>query len=206
MAVRPRRGGRGAGSFLLVIGCLAVLGSTFTLGVMAGRHWPSFPFAKKEPVAKAARERDRDRSARAPEPTPTLTFYQELTAPLAAPPPVMPPKPVRAEKTEPPKLAAPKPEAANLDAPKPDAARPEPVKPEPQFTVQVGAYKAREPAEALRARLAAQGHDAYVVAADEPGGVRFRVRVGAFATREAAQEVAARIAGDRTLSTFVTAR
>lgn len=196
MAPRPRRGGSGAGAFLLVVGCLAVLGSTFTLGVMAGRHWPSFPFAKKESVAKAARERDRDRSARAPEPTPTLTFYEELTAPLAAPPPVKPPKPARAEKAE-----APKP-----DAPKPEAARPEPVKPEPRFTVQVGAYKAREPAETLRARLAAQGHDAYVVAADEPGGVRFRVRIGAFATREAAQAVAARIAGDRTLSAFVTAR
>ncbi|MBI2160340.1 MAG: SPOR domain-containing protein [Candidatus Rokubacteria bacterium] len=191
MAPRPRRGGSGAGSFLLVIGCLAVLGATFTLGVMAGRHWPSFPFAGKEPVAKAARERDRDRSARAPEPTPTLTFYHELTAPLAAPPPAKPPKPARAEKAEPAKL---------------DASKPEPVKPESQFTVQVGAYKAREPAETLRARLAAQGHDAYVVVADEPGGVRFRVRVGAFATREAAQVVAARIAGDRTLSAFVTAR
>ena len=196
MAPRPRSGGSGAGSFLLVVGCLAVLGSTFTLGVMAGRHWPSFPFARKESVAKAARERDRDRSARAPEPTPTLTFYEELTAPLAAPPPVKPPKPARAEKAE-----APKP-----DTPKPEAARPEPVKPEPQFTVQVGAYKAREPAETLRARLAAQGHDAYVVTADEPGGVRFRVRVGVFPTREAAQAVAARIAGDRTLSAFVTAR
>jgi len=197
VAPRPRSGGSGAGSFLLVVGCLAVLGATFTLGVMAGRHWPSFPFAKKESVAKAARDRDRDRSARAPESTPTLTFYQELTAPLAAPPPpAKPSKPARGEKAEPPKP----------DAPKPEAARPEPVKPEPQFTVQVGAYKAREPAETLRARLAAQGHDAYVVAADEPGGVRFRVRVGAFATREAAQAVAARIAGDRTLSAFVTAR
>ncbi len=196
MAPRSRRGGSGAGAFLLVVGCLAVLGSTFTLGVMAGRHWPSFPFAKKEPVAKAARERDRDRSARAPEPTPTLTFYQELTAPLAAPPPAKPPKPARAEKAAPPKP----------DAPPPEAAKSEPVKPESRFTVQVGAYKAREPAETLRARLAAQGHDAYVVAADEPGGVRFRVRVGVFSTREAAQAVAARIAGDRTLSAFVTAR
>jgi cell division protein FtsN len=196
MAAKRKGGGGGAGAFLLVVGCLAVLGSTFTLGVMAGRHWPSFPFAKKESVAKAARERDRDRRARAPEPTPTLTFYQELTAPLAAPPPAKPPKPARAEKAEP----------SKPDAPQPEAARPEPVKPEPQFTVQVGAYKAREPAETLRARLAVQGHDAYVVAADEPGGVRFRVRVGAFATREAAQAVAVRIAGDRTLSTFVTAR
>lgn len=196
MAPRPRRGRGGAGSFLVVVGCLAALGATFTLGVTAGRHWPSVSFARKEAAATPARERDRERSARAPEPAPTLTFYQELTAPLAAPPPAKPPRAARAEKAEPPKP----------DAPKPDAARPEPGGPAPQFTVQVGAYRARGSAETLRTRLAAQGHDVYIVAADEPGGVRFRVRVGAFATREAAQAVAARIAGDPTLSAFVTAR
>lgn len=196
-----RKSGSGAATFLLVIGCLVVLGSTFALGVLAGRQWPDFPFAKREAVARAARERDRDRSGRAPEPTPTLTFYQELTAPLMPPPPAKPPKPPHVEKAEPPKPDTAKPEAAQPQPMEPDA-----LKPEPQLTVQVGAYKAREPAEALRARLAAQGHDAYVVEGDGPGGVRFRVRVGSFATREAAQAVAARIAGDRTLSTFVTAR
>jgi DedD protein len=74
------------------------------------------------------------------------------------------------------------------------------------FTVQVGAYKAREPAEALRARLAAGGHHAYVVQIDAPGSVRFRVRVGSFATREAAQQVADRIGSERSLSAFVTSR
>jgi len=72
--------------------------------------------------------------------------------------------------------------------------------------VQFGAYETREPAETLRARLAAAGYDAYIVEGDGPGRTRFRVRVGAFATREAAQEFAARIAAERSVSTFVTTR
>ena len=191
MASRPKRGGSdasGTGTFFVLVGCLAVLGATFALGVMAGHYWPSFPFSKSEATAKAPRERGREREARAPEAPPTLTFYQELTAPLTSPPPVKPPKPARVEKAEPPKTEAPTPE------------------PGKEFTVQVGAYKTREPAEALRARLAAAGHDAYVAEADGAGTVRFRVRIGAFATREAAQEAAARIGADRSVSTFVTAR
>jgi cell division protein FtsN len=184
VAVRGKRADGGTGTFLLFIGVVAVLAGTFLLGVMAGRFWAGFPLFRGEVAAKAP-PRGREREARAPEASPTLTFYQELTAPLTAPPPAKPAKP-RAE-----------------------ASRPEAAKPEGaagRFTVQAGAYKAREPAEALRTRLAAAGHDAYVAEAESTGGVRFRVRVGTFATREAAQEVAARLAAEGTLSTFVTAR
>jgi cell division protein FtsN len=196
MASRPQRGGKdaaGAGSFFVVVGCLVVLGGTFVLGVMAGHYGPGVPFSKRETTAKAPRERSREREAPAAEAPPTLTFYQELTAPLTSPPPAKPPKPARVEKAEPPKT----------EAPTPEAGTPEPGK---GFTVQVGAYRTREPAEALRVRLAAAGHDVHVVEADGAGNVRFRVRVGAFATREAAQEAAARIGADRSVSTFVTAR
>ena len=72
------------------------------------------------------------------------------------------------------------------------------------FTVQVGAYKAREPADALRSRLAAAGLEAYVAHIDAPAGVRFRVRVGSFTTRAAAQEVADRIGRARALPAYVT--
>jgi DedD protein len=199
VAQRPKRatGGGGAGTLFVVIGCLAILGGAFGLGVMAGRAWPQLPFARSESAAKAPRGRERE--ARAPEAPPTLTFYQELTAPLTAPPPPRPVKPARAE--------APKAEAPKLEPPRVETPR-EPAKAEPAkgFTVQVGAYKTREPAEGLRARLAAAGHEAYVAETDGAGGARFRVRVGAFASREAAQEAATRIAADRTLSTFVTAR
>ena len=76
---------------------------------------------------------------------------------------------------------------------------PPPAETDGRFTVQVGAYKAREPAEALRARLAATGHDAYIADGQGRSGTRFRVRVGA-------QEFAARIAAERSVSTFVTTR
>src|SRR5206468_11255230 len=105
---------------------------------------------------ESAPARGADRAARPTEPTPALTFYQDLTAPLTAPPPTKAAKPARAALPE-----------ASLPAPSPGA-----------FTIQVGAYKTREPAEALRARLAAVGHDAYVAEIDASGSVRYRVRVG----------------------------
>lgn len=200
------RGGRGRrapsrlASALFVVGCLGVLGVTFMLGVMAGRFWPRGPSA---PSATATKEtppaRGADRTARPPEPTPALTFYQDLTAPLTAPPPIKAAQPGRVERSE-----------KNEAAPKPQPATPEAPGPAPTpgaFTIQVGAYKAREPAEALRGRLAAAGHDAYVAEIDAAGSVRYRVRVGSFATREAAQRAADKIvAGERALSAFVTAR
>jgi DedD protein len=213
MASKVGRGGAGAATFLMVLGCVSVLGTTFMLGVVAGRSWPRFPFALSGSAAPAAASKDKaDRSARAPEPTPTLTFYRELTAPLTAPPPAKPPRPARVDKSEgakpepAPQLVPASPAASAGEPPAAPGPTSPPAETDGRFTVQVGAYKAREPAEALRARLAATGHDAYIAEAERPGGARFRVRVGAFATREAAQEFAARIAAERSVSTFVTTR
>jgi cell division protein FtsN len=210
------RGGRGRrapsrlASMLFVVGCLGVLGATFMLGVMAGRFWPRTQpaqtiTAEKESVPARAGDkptRPGDRTARPAETGPALTFYQDLTAPLTAPPPAKAAKPGRADKSDKP---------ANVEAPKPErAALPEasaPASSPGAFTIQVGAYKAREPAEALRARLVAAGHDAYVAEIDASGSVRYRVRVGSFATRDAAQLAADKIvASERKLSAFVTAR
>jgi len=198
---RGRRAPSRVASTLFVVGCLGVLGATFMLGVMAGRFWPRAQPTPGPAVAKeTAPARGADRTARSPEPTPALTFYQDLTAPLTAPPPARAAKPGRAEKSEKPE-AAPKPERPAL----PEASAPAPS--QGAFTIQVGAYKAREPADALRARLAAAGHDAYVAEIDASGSVRYRVRVGSFATREAAQLAADKIvAAERKLSAFVTAR
>jgi cell division protein FtsN len=213
MASKVRRGGAGVATFLLVLGCVSVLGTAFMLGVATGRVWPRFPFSVSGSAAPPAPSKDKaDRSAHAPEPTPTLTFYRELTAPLTSPPPAKPPRPARVEKTEgaKPAPAPPLVPTPAVASPVEPSATPEPTsapaEKDGRFTVQVGAYKAREPAEALRARLAATGHDAYIVDAEGPGGSRFRVRVGAFATRVAAQEFAARIAAERSVSTFVTTR
>jgi cell division protein FtsN len=186
---------------LFLTGCLAVLGGTFVLGVIAGRLWPRSPAASSETMAKASREasatRTLDRSGRPLEPAPALTFYHELTAPLTAPPPARPPKPARPDRADRAE-AAPKPERAALPEPPTSAAA--------AFTVQVAAYKAKEPAEALRARLSAAGLDAYVFQIDVTTGARFRVRVGSFTTRDAAQHVADRIGREQALSAFVTSR
>lgn len=202
MRGRGRRDGSRMAAGLFLTGCLAVLGATFVLGVIAGRLWPRAPVAPSSLAAKATKDappaRPGDRAARPTEPAPTLTFYQELTAPLAAPPPpAKPSKPTRADKADR-ADAAPAPERAALpEAPGPGGGA---------FTVQVAAYKSREPAEALRARLAAAGLDAYVIHIDAASGARFRVRVGSFATREAAQRVADRIGSEKSLSAFVTSR
>ena len=74
--------------------------------------------------------------------------------------------------------------------------------PTARFTIQVGAYRLRPPADALRATLVAAGHDARVVDNEAPNGVRFRVQIGDFASRDAARDAAARLTGP----TFVTTR
>jgi cell division protein FtsN len=210
---RSRRGGRIA-TALFLVGCLGVLGLSFALGVVTGRSWPrsSTPITV---VARGARE-----PARPSEPAPALTFYQELTAPLSSPPPPAKSKPPRVEppRLEPPRAETPRVEKSDKPAAaaKADAVAaavpatpPAPAKPVPgqtTFTVQVAAYKTREPADALRAKLAATGYEAYVVQVDTPGSARYRVRVGSFGTRESAQQIAERIVGERSLPAFVTSR
>ena len=221
---RSRRGGSRIATALFLVGCLGVLGLTFALGVVTGRSWPrsSTPITV---VAKGAKE-----PSRPSEPAPALTFYQELTAPLSSPPPPAKSKPPR---VEPQRLETPRADAVRADTPRAEAPRAEksdkpdaasqadavtaaapatplaPAKPAPgqtTFTVQVAAYKAREPADALRAKLTAAGYEAFVVQVDTPGSARYRVRVGAFSTRESAQQVAERIVGERSLPAFVTSR
>lgn len=200
---RSRRGGSRIAAVLFLAGCFGVLAVTFMLGVVTGRFWPRTPSVPLSVVAKGARE-----PSRPAEPAPALTFYQELTAPLSSPPP---PKPSRPPREEPPRAESPRVEKSDKpDAtPKADAVPAAPAKPapgQPTFTVQVAAYKAKDPADALRAKLAAAGYEAYVVQVDTPGSARYRVRVGSFAARESAQQIADRIVGERSLPAFVTSR
>jgi cell division septation protein DedD len=191
-------------SLLFVIGCLVVLGVTFALGVAAGRRWPNgLPGFSSSADATAARGNERDRRAEGQglaktiaEAPPVLTFYRELTAPLASPP--LPTRAVSKAEAKPPEAVKPRPA--------------ETVKPgvseggEGRFTVQVGAFKTRAQADALRAQLAAGGQVAYVSEVLADGVTQYRVRVGAFATREAAREAATRLASERQLATYVTTR
>ncbi len=101
---------------------------------------------------------------------------------------------------------------ASLD--RPPAALPEQVPPapttpgsgEPRFTIQVGAFKLREQAEAIRARLAASGHDAFIVDFDSSAATRYRVRVGSYASRDEARLAAERLTATERLPTYVTSR
>jgi DedD protein len=229
---RPRSARRPISSLLFAVGCLAVLGVTFALGMAAGRRWPDglpLPGFRGAATATAAarserdarrheaRGLDKDKGKMRAEAPPVLTFYHELTAPLATPPPPARPA-VKTERAEarPAETAKPAPvksagtAAANDTSlqdvegtpPVPSA----PARGEPRFTVQVGAFKARTQAEALRARLAEHGQAASVSEVELAGGTQYRVWVGTFATREAAQEAAARLGSERRLSTYVTTR
>ncbi len=177
------------GSMLVGLGFVTILGVAFVAGVVAGRHWPrllpSLGAGSPRDVAVPAPD---TAAGRPPAGTPpALTFYQELTAPLTAPPPARPrPAP-----------------ATGLPA----ATRPAEVEvPLARYAVQVAAFRAREPAEALRARLAAAGHDAYVTEVEGSAGARFRVRIGAYTSREQAQEVAERLQAAQGLTAYVTVR
>jgi DedD protein len=230
----PRRGPRAQGgasrlaSLLFGIGCLAVLAVTFALGVATGRRWPGgTPAATaaargdgEAPRRSEGRGFDRDRVRTITDAPPVLTFYHELTAPLTSTPPSTRAvaRPVRAEAKT---VETARPARRSADAMKAVAAETalaEPPFRDPvlsasaapaaagRFTVQVGAFTVRAQAEALRARLAAGGHEAYVTEGETGGVTQYRVRVGSFATREAAREAAARLRTERRLATYVTTR
>jgi cell division protein FtsN len=212
---RPGQKSGGAAGLFVLLGILTILGVTFAAGTYAGRIWATRPHmgpAATSAEGDGARRGVEARGARMPEPAPRLTFYQELTAPLTAPPP--PPKPA---KTPPPPLVTsgtvtgkrglPDKPGARVErdvAEKvaPDTVRPPTIHGASRFTIQVGAYRLRPPAEALRTTLTAAGHDARVVETDAPNGVRFRVQIGDFSSRDAARDAAARLTGP----TFVTTR
>ena len=197
----PKSGGA-AGLFVL-LGILTILAVTFAAGTYAGRIWANRPrmVAGPAPAEREPGRRGLDaRASKIVEAAPRLTFYHELTAPLTAPPP--PPKPA---KTSPPPLGAASTGSHRSSTPQAGLAAPAttiPTSGVARFTIQVGAYRLRPPADALRATLAGAGHDARVVETDAPNGVRFRVQIGDFTSRDAAREAAARLTGQ----TFVTTR
>jgi cell division septation protein DedD len=198
--VSPLASARGnvVASFLLLLGLTTVLGLAFAAGIFAGRHWPRFwpalgmSSARVERGAPARRLAER---ARAVDRAPVLTFYEELTAPLTAPPPSLKPRGERPSRPEPVKSEPARSGAGAASLPD-----------EPRFTVQVGAFKTWEQAEALRARLSGEGAEAYLAEGEGAAGARYRVRVGTFATREEARQAAERLASERQLTTFVTTR
>jgi len=221
---KPRRGGKTAhkaapkkkrrrlGTILFFIGLLGVLGGTFAAGALAGRL-----SLKPLAVVNATRTQERGtKPAPPPQQGPELTFYRELTAPLTPPPPPLKPGARPPEKKD----AAAKTDAAKAEPAKAEPEKAEPLKAEAQpaalpaaridattrYTVQVGSYNARAQADALRARLAAAGHEAYIAEGEAGGVMRYRVRIGAYATAEDARQAAVRLASEANVATYVTAR
>ncbi len=182
---RPRPGSRRGGRqavFLAVVG-LASLSLAFGLGLLVGRQWgrghpPKAQTAEPKRALSGPRRALSDPQAeQAPQIQEKLTFYQTLTAPLAAPPP----KPQSKERDEPAKGS--------------------------QYTLQVGAYGGKVAAEEMERQLKDAGLEAYVVTGGgDDGRTTYRVRVGSFGTRAQAEEVAERLRSERGLVPFVTTR
>jgi cell division septation protein DedD len=219
MARRGSGGATGLGTLFFLVGCAAILGVTFVTGVLTAMYWrPSRPLpSTAEALATPARRpagvvAPADRALSSAPSAPTLTFYHELTAPLASPPVPAPPTPP---------AAVPSRTRASASGSTPSAALPAPVAPsspaapapsratagtDGRFTIQVASYRTRQAADSLRESLAASGYDAYLVESPTPEGVRYRVRVGTFTTRQAATAAAARLTSQRPLAAYVTPR
>jgi len=219
----PPRGSR-IGSTLVGLGFVTILSVAFFGGVVAGRYYPRLlPSLGGAAVAKEARRGTDGRLAergKTVEPAPVLTFYQELTAPLTSPPPAT----KKTERAKPDivridavKAAQPTEKPSNqsigttdVPATSPPATTPPeagaPAVPSARFTVQVGAFKLREQADAIRARLAAAGHDAFVADLDSPEATRYRVRVGSYGSRDEARRAAERLSATERMPTYVTLR
>jgi cell division septation protein DedD len=232
---RTRPGAGGRHRLFVVLAGLLALSLTFVFGMLVGRHWARSQPALAEQVKRpspTARRALSDPEAERPQIQDKLTFYRTLTAPLGGGP-----APAQREGTsreeaprERPKAQGEAPGAApdgrsnaspgsplesggGSGAPAKAATPPQGPsqadgQPAPErYTVQVGAYRARRPAEELQLRLRNAGFEAFVAAVSGADGrVTHRVRVGSFRTRGGAEEVAERLRSQHALASFVTTR
>ena len=125
----------------------------------------------------------------APEParssTPAAKAAEKKATPLPAP------------KATPKPTPKPAPPAKATPTPKAQKAPPTPLN---RLTIQVGAFKEKEAAEAIVKRLKGKGYSAYMVPASE--GL-FNVRVGSFTEREDAERVLAKLETQEKFKPFI---
>lgn len=180
------------------------LALAFVLGLMVGRHGArgqppqtgSEQPRKSQPLSRRALSETE--GERPPAIQDKLTFYRTLTAPLGPSPPPSRPEPKPAGEAR---------DRAKAEAPPPLAGGPAAPAPAERYTVQVGAYRDRSPAEALERGLRAGGFEAYVAAVNgSEGEATYKVRVGSFASRTEALGLALRLRRERALAPFVTTR
>lgn len=196
---------------------LAILGLTFTLGILVGRQWggrgapaPTVVVeTTKKPVVAARRngltEAEGDRPRELQE---KLTFYQTLTAPMG---PTGSSARARAAEDKSrggasaPASAAAAPAATPVSASAVADAAPAATATSASWSVQVGAFRSRQQADGIQKQLADAGFPVSQSAvAAEDGLPRYRVRVGGARSRDEALRLAERVRARVPVTTFVT--
>jgi hypothetical protein len=210
---RPRDRGRPAvaGWMTLGIVILVLLGLTFGLGVLVGRHRarPAHPATagepSRKPMASSRRGGLTDAGIERPRPIQEkLTFYQTLKAPLG-PLRVSDGPDAGAKPAKPPVAAAKTSEPAERSEVRAGTAPREAERQGAGWTVQVGVFSSPQQAAGVRRQLVEGGFDAWIARTTmDDGQVRYRVRLGAFRSREEAVRTAERVRSDRSLPTYVT--
>jgi cell division protein FtsN len=204
----------------LIMAALAILGLTFTLGILVGRQWggrgapaPSAAAeTPKKPIVAARRngltEAEGERTR---EPQEKLTFYQTLTAPMG---PTGSSARARAAEDRSragvtaPATAASAPVATPVSAPAPveTAGAPAATATSATWSVQVGAFRSRQQADGIQKQLTEAGFPVSQSAvAAEDGLPRYRVRVGGARSRDEALRLAERVRARVPVTTFVVA-
>ena len=151
------------------------------------------PEETPKPSAKPAEELTYAARLESEKPEDTLKGAKppaEASAPAAKPTASARPTPAPSAKA----TAAPKP------TPKPTAAATKPAA--GTFTIQVGAFKDRDTADGVVARLKKKGFAAFVVAPDGSDAL-FNVRVGSYAARADAERVQAKLRDEEKFKPFI---
>ncbi len=195
---------------------------SFLAGVMVGRGVDNTTNVAEAQAARPAQEErivPEEPAKPSPKPAEELTYAQRLEADKAddsldkaAKTSEQPAKPAdKTAGTQPPapERASPRPAASAKATPAPPKASPKaspaaaPKAGAPgTLTIQVGAFKDKDTAEGVVARLKKKGYTAFVVA---PAGSDslFNVRVGSFAARADAERVEAKLRDDEKFKPFI---
>jgi cell division septation protein DedD len=191
---RKRRRGDGPGWLATLGGALVLVVLGFGIGLVGGAAYEEPGLVADHLAGRTQQvelaELDPAPRAEASGPAPAPAPRAPLGVPSAIPPRVRP-------SAEPPAVATAPPTRA------PQSARP-PSALGTGFSVQVGAFGERGGADALAARLRADGFGAGVVHVSG-GAAPYKVRVGPADSREQALKLAARLERDHELPTWVVA-
>jgi cell division septation protein DedD len=191
---------------------------SFLAGVMVGRGVDNSTNAADVPVRPVQEERVVPEESPKPsaKPAEELSYaarldsektddsLQKAPKASAAAPPSAKPTPRPADREPPtPAPSARASAAAPKPTPKPTAAAAAAAKPTAgAFTIQVGAFKDKETAESVVARLKKKGFAAFVVAPDGSDSL-FNVRVGSYAARADAERVQTKLRDEEKFKPFI---